>query len=107
MGRPCRAPRPRVARRPSARGQPQPPGRAASEAARARATRRRTVRVVPAGRAPFCSGGPSATSHPRAPYHGRIITLSSPLAGPVPYLNATTPLCVPPEPQTRHRRRRR
>jgi hypothetical protein len=120
MGRPRRVlrhraakPRPRAARRPSARGRPQPPGHAASETTRAprragvraRATRQRTARVVPAGRAPFCFGGPSATSHPRASYHGRIIRPSSPPAGPVPYLNASTPLCVPPEPQTRHRRR--
>jgi hypothetical protein len=68
--------------------------------------RRRTAHAVPAGRAPLRSGGPSATFRPRAPYHGRSITPSSPPAGPVPYLSTATPLCAPPELQTRHRRHR-
>jgi hypothetical protein len=56
---------------------------------------------------PLLFGGPSAVFRPRAPYHGRSITPSSPPAGPVPYLSAANPLCAPPEPQTCHRRCRR
>jgi hypothetical protein len=112
MGRPRRraaTPRPRRARAPcprrshscAAQGVLQPrsaatPGRAATEVTRApqragvraRATRWRTTHVVPAGRALLRSSGPSATSRPRAPYHGRSIMPSSPPAGPFPYLRA-------------------
>jgi hypothetical protein len=78
-------------------------GRAAPEAScaprragvGARATRRRTTRALPTGRALLRSGGPSATSRPRASYYGRGITPSSPLVGP-PIFKCSPLLLAPP-----------
>jgi hypothetical protein len=78
--------------------------RGCSRPATRRSPRPRTARAVTAGRALLQSGGPSASSRPRALYHDRGITPSSPSVGPFPYLSARPsssrrPTLLPPFPR--------
>jgi hypothetical protein len=71
-----------------------------TEAARAprRATRRRTARAVPTGHVPLRTGGPSASSRPRALCYGRDSRRRHLQVGPALFKCRHFPLCAPTEP---------
>jgi hypothetical protein len=71
-----------------------------------RATRRRAARAMPAGHAPLRTGGPSASSHPRAPCYGRDSRCRHLQAGLALFKHrispsARHPRCRPPLPPRR------